>query len=82
MNMRKNIKNRLRINILLLFITTTSFGQNFNDLSLSLKKTFFQLDELNFKTNISPDSTNNGKISIHSLKFGFGISIVPSSSLQ
>ena len=69
--MRKNIKNRLRINILLLFITTTSLGQNFNDLSLSLKKTFFQLDELNFKTNISLDSTNNGKISIHSLKFGF-----------
>ena len=71
MNVRKNIKNRLKINLLLLFITTTSFGQNFNDLSLSLKKTFFQLDELNFKTNISPDSINNGKISIHSLKFGF-----------
>ena len=71
MNMRKNIKNRLKINLLLLFITTTSFGQNFNDLSLSLKKTFFQLDELNFKTNISPDSSNNGKISIHSFKFGF-----------
>jgi len=33
--MRKNIKNRLRINILLFIITTTSFGQNFNDLSLT-----------------------------------------------
>jgi len=69
--MRKNIKNRLKINFLLLFITTTSFGQNFNDISLSLKQTFFQLDELNIKTNISPDSSNNGKISIQSFKFGF-----------
>ena len=71
MNVRKNIKNRLKINLLLLFITTTSFGQNFNDLSFSLKKTFFQLDELNFKTNISPDSSNNGTIFIQSFKFGF-----------
>jgi len=71
MNVRKNIKNRLKINLLLLFITTTSFGQNFNDLSFSLRKTFFQLDELNFKANISSDSSNNGNIYIHSFKFGF-----------
>jgi len=72
MDMRKNIKNKIKINFLLLLVTTSSsFGQSFNDFSLNMKETFFQLDELNFKTNISPDSSNNGIISIHSFKFGF-----------
>ena len=69
--MRKNIKNILKINFLFLSITATSFGQRFNDLSMNLKEIFFHLNELNIETNISPDSSNNGKISIKSFKFGF-----------
>ena len=69
--MRKNIKNKLKINFLLLCITTTSFGQGFNDLSMSLNEIFFHLNELNIETNISPDSLNNGNFSMKSFKFGF-----------
>ena len=67
----KNIKNiKLYISQYLFFICFIK-GQSYNDLSIDLDQAFFNLNELNFETNISADSINNGKLKINSFQFGF-----------
>ena len=71
MEVVKNIKYfKLYISQFLFFLCIIK-GQSYNDLSIDLDQAFFNLNELNFETNISKDSLNNGRIKINSFQFGF-----------
>ena len=71
MEVVKNIKYfKLYISQFLFFLCTIK-GQSYNDLSIDLDQAYFNLNELNFETNISADSLNNGKLKINSFQFGF-----------
>ena len=71
MEVAKNIKYfKLYISQFFFFLCTIK-GQSYNDLSIDLDQAYFNLNELNFETNISADSLNNGRLKISSLQFGF-----------
>ncbi len=71
MEVVKNIKYfKLYISQFLFFLCIIK-GQSYNNLSIDLDQAFFNLNELNFETNISKDSLNNGRIKINSFQFGF-----------
>ena len=71
MEVAKNIKYfKLYISQFLFFLCTIK-GQSYNDLSIDLDQAYFNLNELNFETNISADSLNNGRLKISSFQFGF-----------
>ena len=71
MEVIKNIKYfKLYISQLLFFLCTV-IGQSYNDISIDFEKAFLNLNELNFETNISADSLNNGRLKINSFQFGF-----------
>ena len=71
MEVVKNIKYfKLYISQFFFFLCIIK-GQSYNDLSIDLDQAYFNLNELNFETNISADSLNNGKLKINSFQFGF-----------
>tara|TARA_B100000886_G_scaffold304389_1_gene235573 strand:- start:820 stop:2160 length:1341 start_codon:yes stop_codon:yes gene_type:complete len=70
----KAIKNKINFKLYIsqfLFFLYFIKGQSYNDLYIDLDQAFFNLNELNFETNISADSINNGKLKINSFQFGF-----------